>query len=209
MSFKHEKYFIDAINSGSIQEIKIAICLYIDKDAADSNGEIRNAVQYLDSKGINIWDEHKKIEDIKPKHQWDVDYIGLLQSDLMYNFSRERLDHILEVGEYVYGRNQNISTNTNNNQGLSKIDITESSKNTTMNSKYNGNQTLNDKHNSISNNVEETYLNGSTKMVDKHKHFKENNNQNRPNPRPIPEQSNGGFFAQLQGIFGNKGKNKK
>ena len=106
MSFKPEKYFMDAVNSEDIQEIKIAICLYIDKDPADYNGDIKNAINYLDSKGIDIWEEHKEIEPLRSKDQWDRDYIGLLQSDLMHNFSRKRLECILEVGKYIYEGSQ-------------------------------------------------------------------------------------------------------
>lgn len=185
MNFEHEKYFIDAINSGSIQEIKIAICLYIDKDAADSNGEIRNAIQYLDSKGINIWQNHKEIEAIKPRNQWNVDYIGLLQSDLMYNFSRERLNTILEVGRYVYGNSQNIRINTNN-EGLSKIDATY--KNTTRDLK-DSNQTLNIKDNQVSNNYEKTYANRKTEIINNHKQVKEEHYRNKSNATPTLEQS--------------------
>ena len=112
MSFKPEKYFMDAVNSEDIQEIKIAICLYIDKDPADYNGDIKNAINYLDSKGIDIWEEHKEIEPLRSKDQWDRDYIGLLQSDLMHNFSRKRLECILEVGKYIYEGSQIIKSNT-------------------------------------------------------------------------------------------------
>lgn len=111
MDFKQEKYFMDAVNSGDIQEIKIAICLYIDKDPADYRGDIKKAINYLDSKGIDIWQEHKEIEPLKSKDQWDRDYIGLLQSDLMHNFSRERLNNILKVGKYVYERSNTIKSN--------------------------------------------------------------------------------------------------
>lgn len=107
MNFKPEKFFIDALNSGSKKEIRRAIRLYIDKNPADSNKETRDALQYLESKGIDIWDEHKEIEGIKPEYQWNRSYIGLLQSDLMYNFSRERMKLILDVGMYVYGKNNN------------------------------------------------------------------------------------------------------
>lgn len=110
MNINHERYFIDAINSRDIEKIKNAICLYIDKDAADSNNQIKSAIRELDLKGINIWQDHQEIEPIKEKSQWNRDYIGLLQSDLMYNFSKERLNLILKVGKHVYGeRKSNVS----------------------------------------------------------------------------------------------------
>lgn len=179
MSFKPEKYFMDAVNSGDIQEIKIAMCLYIDKDPADYNGDIKNAINYLDSKGIDIWQEHKEIEPLKSKDQWDRDYIGLLQSDLMHNFSRERLETILKVGKYVYERSQIIKPNINSYENFIPTNKEEkflSKKGNEKSNKKNSNISIvAQKNNNRGNlkktkeNIKDAYEDGKKKLKDKFK----------------------------------------
>lgn len=108
MVIKQERFFLEALETNDIKEIRKAFCLYIDKDATDSNDEMKDAIELVRQKGINIWEPHKVIEDVKPKSEWNEFYIGLLQGDLMYNFSKERLNLILEVSNHVYANEKYV-----------------------------------------------------------------------------------------------------
>lgn len=108
MAIKQERFFLEALETKDVKEIRQAICLYIDKDATDSNGELKDAIQLAIQKGINIWEPHKVIEAVKPKSEWNEFYIGVLQGDLKYNFSKERLNLILEVANHVYANEKYV-----------------------------------------------------------------------------------------------------
>lgn len=196
MSFKPEKYFMDAVNSGDIQEIKIAMCLYIDKDPGDYNGDIKNAINYLDSKGIDIWQEHKEIEPLKSKEQWDRDYIGLLQSDLMHNFSKERLDNILKVGKYIYGRSQIIDNNhknfTSTNKGVSNEDrINKNGKNKNIKRDCKSSQYVKTSNNNqVFNNDDIFYYQKRDEMIDKYNKKVETLNQEKTCNQIVAQGSN-------------------
>lgn len=108
MAIKQERFFLEALETKDVKEIRKALCLYIDKDATDSNDELKDAIELVRQKGINIWEPHKVIEAIKPKSEWNEFYIGVLQGDLKYNFSKERLNLILEVSNHVYANEKYV-----------------------------------------------------------------------------------------------------
>lgn len=89
--------FVKAVKENDRRETFISISL-----AADVSAEkFIKYVKYIDSHNPSLWDEHKVIEQDKPKSDWDMNYLGLLQSDLSRNMSRERASHIIEVLKYT------------------------------------------------------------------------------------------------------------
>ena len=97
-----EKYLVNAVKSGDKMNIKVAISLYIDKNTTDSD-QWNKVISYINDNDCDfIWETHKEIEPMKPKSEWNVDYLGLLQSDLMHNFSKKRLRQIIKVMNHVY-----------------------------------------------------------------------------------------------------------
>lgn len=105
---KQEKFFLEALETNDVKKIREAICLYIDKDATDSNGELKQAIEITKQRGINIWESHKEIESVKPKSEWNEFYLGVLQGDLKYNFSKERLSLILEIANHIYSNEKYV-----------------------------------------------------------------------------------------------------
>ena len=72
------------------------------------NGDYDEACKCLEEKGIgmdNFFQDYKKVPGEpgdKDKSQWDEKYFLDRTFALKENFSRERLAHVKEVGEYVY-----------------------------------------------------------------------------------------------------------
>ncbi|MFI3211074.1 MAG: hypothetical protein R3Y64_08545 [Peptostreptococcaceae bacterium] len=99
--YKLSKYFEEAINTNDDKKIKVAVCCYIDKDPSDRNFELKSIIDFLDENNKDIWEEHIIVEEDRPKDEWDEDYLALLQADLMFNFSKDRLNHIMDVGQVV------------------------------------------------------------------------------------------------------------
>ena len=113
--FKPELFLIDALKEKNIRNIRVALSTYITKDAGDEDGEISNAVKYAENNySEDIWQVHDNREQ-ESKDNWNTAYLGLLQSDLMHNFSQERFNHILEVGKFVYPKKSKTISKDHNN----------------------------------------------------------------------------------------------
>lgn len=115
-----------AVESKNIRNIRSAISSYMVSDPTDSRGEIHRAIRYVENQGIkNLWEPHDN-EQFKNESEWDKEYYGLLQAELMFNFSKERFNHALKVGKTVYVKKVN-----NNSGALStpKWDIKNQSNN--------------------------------------------------------------------------------
>lgn len=103
MEFKPDKLLLEAIDNRNTRHIRSAISSYMVSDPSDSKGEIMQAVGYVEDSDItDFWQTHDQRE-FKGEPDWDEDYFGLLQAQLMTNFSEERLKHARKVGEKVHG----------------------------------------------------------------------------------------------------------
>jgi len=105
MNFMPDPLLKEGIENNNLRHIRSAISSYMVNDPSNSRGEIIPAVNYVEKeKGItDLWQPHDG-RTFKPIEDWDEDYFGLLQAQLMNNFSKERFNHALKVGKKVYGR---------------------------------------------------------------------------------------------------------
>lgn len=112
MQFKPIQALQKAVESRNTRNIRSAISSYMVSDPTDSRGEIHRAVRYVESHGIkNLWEPHDN-EQFKNKNEWDKGYYGVLQAELMFNFSKARFNHALEVGSTVYSKAPKENNNT-------------------------------------------------------------------------------------------------
>lgn len=122
MTFQPIQALQKAVESKNIRNIRSAISSYMVSDPTDSRGEIHRAVRHVESNGIkNLWEPHDN-EQFKNKNEWDKEYYGVLQAELMFNFSKERFNHALEVGRTVYRKNSKENNNTSKTSATSKWD---------------------------------------------------------------------------------------
>lgn len=63
--------------------------------------EIDRAVNYAEARIKDLWQKHDE-RPFEPREKWDKGYLGLLHSDLMHNFSKERFEHLREVSKKLY-----------------------------------------------------------------------------------------------------------
>jgi hypothetical protein len=118
MTFKPMSVLEEAIKVKSIEDIRSAISTYLVTDPTDQRNEIKSAVSLVEQTEIpEVWQEHDG-RNFKEKTEWDKAYFGLLQAQLMNNFSKERFAHAKEVGKYVYGRllHKNLTTTSKNEE---------------------------------------------------------------------------------------------
>lgn len=119
MEFKPLSYLEDAVKIKNTKDIRIALLSYIKKCLGDTD-EIVDALNYVKNSLTEdayklIWETYDGIKLESDKSKWNKYYFASVEVDLADNFSKERFNHILEVGRHVYGTTnpptQNISTN--------------------------------------------------------------------------------------------------
>lgn len=120
MEFKPLSYLEDAVKSKNIKDIRRSLRSYIKKCLGDTN-EIMDALNYV-KKSLSeeeyklIWEEYDGIILEFDKNKWNKDYFAAVEVDLSDNFSKERFNHILEVGRYVYGTTKPCKQDINTSQ---------------------------------------------------------------------------------------------
>lgn len=120
MSFKPLSYLEDAVITKDVKDIRIAILSYIKKCLGDTQ-EIEDAVSYIrkslsDLEYQSIWEKYDGLFLDNNKNNWNKNYFASMEVDLADNLSKERFNHILEVGKYVYGSTQPIKSTVNTNR---------------------------------------------------------------------------------------------
>lgn len=113
MTFKPLSYLEEEVKNKNIKGIRRSISSYIKKCLGNTD-EIRQAVNYIEksltqSEFDSIWEEYDGLKLDRDKNNWNKSYFASLQGDLRYNFSKERFEHILEVGRYVYGITKSVT----------------------------------------------------------------------------------------------------
>ena len=87
------------VDEGNIEDLK-----YIFVDALDLNpdfGEYREDFEYV--KRHNMFDDHKDLTELKDNPaEWDGLYWIRLKKDLQKNFSRRRMEHMIEVAKVLF-----------------------------------------------------------------------------------------------------------
>lgn len=120
MEFKPLSYLEDAVKSKNPEDIRSALISYIKKCLGDTE-EIMDALNYVkkslsEEEYKSIWEEYDGLTLELDKNNWNKDYFALVEVDLSYNFSKERFNHILEVGRYVYGTTKPCKQDINTSQ---------------------------------------------------------------------------------------------
>ena len=90
------EYLRESIASGNIKEIRGALLGYVDADPAFKSQAFEDAVNYVSSKKINVFEEHD------PRYQADAESnqerYYQIKMNLRCNFSQERVQELKEVG---------------------------------------------------------------------------------------------------------------
>lgn len=105
MHFQPLSFLKEAVESGNISNTRAAISSYITKNPGNKNRELNEVIKYIANNHLDnkVWEEHsKKTGETQNKSQWTKDYFRIVRSNLRNNFSKERMNHILEVGQYLY-----------------------------------------------------------------------------------------------------------
>lgn len=78
------------------------MCSIIRQDPTFSTNTFDKALKIIEQEFPEAVEEHdNRIEE--PRSKWNSDYWAFIVTDLMDNFSRERIKHLKEVSKVVYG----------------------------------------------------------------------------------------------------------
>lgn len=96
-------YVKDAIGNRNYIRIHNEFCSVIHQDPSFRTRDLEEAIQYI--KGQNVPDVIRA-HDQRPfadRGEWNKEYWALVLSELMDNFSSERVEHIKQVGRHLFG----------------------------------------------------------------------------------------------------------
>lgn len=92
--------FINAVDEQDLIKARVIIkgSLVIDPTFKETD----EYINYASKKMADLFDEHDNEEFINDSLLWDEDYMNKELNNLMYNFSRERINHIKDICRYLY-----------------------------------------------------------------------------------------------------------
>lgn len=106
-----------AIKEKDLTTIRSTLYTIILSDPAFRTNKFDETLEYVKKKDVEgLIDEHNK-EELKPKEEWNEEYFDLLLSELLDNFSIERIEYIKKVSKELYTKNvkKTDSKKTTNN----------------------------------------------------------------------------------------------
>ncbi|KAA2397405.1 hypothetical protein ACX16Y_20320 [Bacillus cereus] len=132
--FNPQAFLVEAVSSGELKRIRVALSTYLTKNPINEGEEITNALIYV-QKNFNeeLWemqDERKLKQDAS---KWTKAYLADLKSDLRNNFSKERFNHIMEVGKVVYQKKKLAHMDSQPERALPKTTKSETSSKVSVN----------------------------------------------------------------------------
>jgi len=100
--FKPQNFLVEAVSSKDLKKIRVALSAYLSKNPTDEGNEVTNVLNYVQQNfNGDLWEMQDERALEQDSSKWTKDYLGYLKSDLRNNFSKERFDHIIEVGKIV------------------------------------------------------------------------------------------------------------
>jgi hypothetical protein len=111
-----------AIEERNISRIRSVFYTIAHEDPSFASGKYEETLKYV--KGLNIegFIEAHNGSEFAPQDAWDKEYWAEVASELQDNFSQERIDHLIEVGKYVYGKNAEPKVRMDTTSGADDTD---------------------------------------------------------------------------------------
>lgn len=100
--FKPSEEFKKDIEEKNITHIRAELVTIAHEDRGFYTTQFDDALAYVETAHIEGLFVPFNGETFKPKEEWNRNYWTYLVSSLMDNFCKERINHLKEVGRYVY-----------------------------------------------------------------------------------------------------------
>jgi hypothetical protein len=110
--------FKDDVKDKNVTHIRDTLTTIAHEDRAFKTGKFDAYLDYAKKANISDLFDSFDGEEFKPKTDWDKDYWSYVCASLMDNFCKERIDHLKDVGEYVYGGTATEASESSNDSQL-------------------------------------------------------------------------------------------
>ena len=114
ISLQYDQNLEKALREGNLMHIKNALSGIMLRDKGFNTNEFDESLKYAQSKIGGLIEEDDGDTEFKPQSEWNAGYWDYLNAALIYNFSRKKIDHIKEVGRFVYGSAPSSEKKTSN-----------------------------------------------------------------------------------------------
>ncbi|MCK5849903.1 MAG: hypothetical protein KAH23_03230 [Kiritimatiellae bacterium] len=103
MDFIPQKHLEDAIDGGELSRIRQALQTYLNQDRGNATCIPGKASEWTEKRVAGLFEVHDDKEEalLSDESDWSVDYWTTQKVALSYNFSAERMNHIMKVGAYL------------------------------------------------------------------------------------------------------------
>lgn len=81
--------------------------------------DITLVLNYILEKVPDLWDEHDKDISNLDGNEWNSEYFSLIKKDLRRNFSKDRFEHYIEIGNFIKQRNVDLIRSKNSQLNVS------------------------------------------------------------------------------------------
>ncbi|MCH1640886.1 hypothetical protein MJ257_12290 [Paenibacillus timonensis] len=95
-------YLQEAISKKNYIRIRNELCSIIHKDPIFHTGDFETALQYVKRYIPDVVQVHDNLP-FSGREHWDDEYWALVVSELMDNFSMERIEHVKQIGRHLHG----------------------------------------------------------------------------------------------------------
>ncbi|HDR6309418.1 TPA: hypothetical protein QCU60_001239 [Bacillus cereus] len=132
--FKPQNFLVEAVSSKELKKIRVALSTYLSKNPTDEGNEVTNVVKYVQQNfNGDLWEVQDERALEQDSSKWTKDYLGYLKSDLRNNFSKERFDHIIEVGKVVRKKKTTLHMDSQPERVLQKTTKSETTRKVSVN----------------------------------------------------------------------------
>ncbi|HDR4419977.1 TPA: hypothetical protein QCP59_000718 [Bacillus cereus] len=132
--FKPQNFLVEAVSSKELKKIRVALSAYLSKNPTDEGNEVTNVLNYVQQNfNGDLWEVQDERTLEQDSSKWTKDYLGCLKSDLRNNFSKERFDHIIEVGKIVRKKKTTLHMDSQPERVLQKTTKSETTRKVSVN----------------------------------------------------------------------------
>jgi ATP-dependent Zn protease len=117
--FKPNDFLVSELEKGVPIRIRSALLNYFREDRGNKKRLIEPAIEYTKDKFPSLFQQNNVIDFPMnmDKNKWDSDYFNLQLVYSKENFSKERLEHLITVGMYLYPeKTQDTKVSSRNSQ---------------------------------------------------------------------------------------------
>lgn len=114
-----------AIEIRNISRIHSVFYTIAHEDPSFETGKYEETLRYVKNLNLEGFIAEHNGEEFRAQEEWNKEYWAEVASELQDNFSQKRIEHLIEVGKYVYGKKSTNSESVDFNKTIMESNTVE------------------------------------------------------------------------------------